>query len=182
MSPRAGKKLSDEDRVLWNLVARTAKPLKGKQSLEMPLETPAAPADPALTASQRMPVAAAPAPAASKRQQVTHALDEPTLEKLSKGRLPIEGRVDLHGMSQSEAHSLLLSFLQRAHSGGIRYVLVITGKGSSSGGEGVLRRAVPAWLATPPFRPLVSSYDHAARQHGGSGALYLRLRRHARAQ
>jgi len=56
-------------------------------------------------------------------------------------------------------------------------VLVITGKGSSSGGDGVLRRAVPAWLSTPAFRMLVSSHDHAARNHGGSGALYVRLRR-----
>ena len=52
-------------------------------------------------------------------------------------------------MSQDEAYFLLLSFLQRAHAGGARYVLVITGKGSSSGGDGVLRRAVPGWLATP---------------------------------
>ena len=76
-----------------------------------------------------------------------------------KGRLPIEGRVDLHGMTQSEAYALLLSFLQRAHASGVRYVLVITGKGSSSGGDGVLRRQVPAWLSTPPFRALVSSHD-----------------------
>jgi DNA-nicking Smr family endonuclease len=80
-------------------------------------------------------------------------------------------------MTQSEAHGLLLSFLQRAHSGGVRYVLVITGKGSSSGGEGILRRAVPSWLTTPPFRSLVSSHDFAARHHGGAGAIYIRLRK-----
>ena len=80
-------------------------------------------------------------------------------------------------MTQSEAHALLLSFLQRAHAGGVRYVLVITGKGFSSGGDGVLRRQVPAWLSTPPFRALVSSHDVSARQHGGEGALYIRLRR-----
>jgi DNA-nicking Smr family endonuclease len=119
-------------------------------------------------------------PAARQTKQiVSHSLDRPTHEKLAKGRLPIEGRVDLHGMSQEQAYSLLLSFLHRAHAGGVRYVLVITGKGSSSGGEGVLRRAVPAWLSTAPFRPLVSSHDHAARNHGGAGALYVRLRRHS---
>ena len=73
-----------------------------------------------------------------------------------------------------------MSFLSRAHSSGIRYVLVITGKGTSSGGDGVLRRAVPGWLATAPFRALVGSHDHAARNHGGAGALYVRLRRNAR--
>ena len=93
-----------------------------------------------------------------------HIIDRPTLDKLAKGRLPIEGRVDLHGMSQDEAYFLLHSFLQRAHAGGMRYVLVITGKGSSSGGDGMLRRAVPAWLATPPFRLLVSSHDERGAQ------------------
>ncbi|MCZ8543979.1 Smr/MutS family protein [Mesorhizobium qingshengii] len=171
---RRTERLSEDDRVLWNLVARTAKPLKGRTAVDIPdigAETRPTPPQPA-------PLAGAPAGAAKpKAQHIAHALDEPTLDKLSKGRLPIEGRVDLHGLTQDEAYSLLFSFLRRAHAGGIRYVLVITGKGSSSGGDGVLRRAVPAWLSTPAFRPLVSSHDHAARNHGGSGALYVRLRR-----
>lgn len=173
MSKRSDK-LSEDDRVLWNLVARTAKPLKGRLAVDIP----EIPTEPKPAPSQPAQVAVSPAGAAKpKAQHVTHRLDEPTLDKLSKGRLPIEGRVDLHGLTQDEAYSLLFSFLHRAHAGGIRYVLVITGKGSSSGGDGVLRRAVPAWLSTPAFRPLVSSHDHAARNHGGSGALYIRLRR-----
>jgi len=172
---RGGKTLSDEDRVLWNLVARSAKPLKGRKAAEEPPKPAAEEKMPSMAGvAQKAPVAA---PAQPKRQHVTHALDRPTLEKLSKGKLQIEGRVDLHGMTQSEAHALLLSFLQRAHTGGVRYVLVITGKGFSSGGDGVLRRQVPAWLSTPPFRALVSSHDVSARQHGGEGALYIRLRR-----
>ncbi|RWP11460.1 MAG: DNA mismatch repair protein MutS [Mesorhizobium sp.] len=168
-------RLSEDDRILWNLVARTAKPLKGKAAIDIPIIGPDIADD---TKPPPRDQAMAPAAATKARpQHVSHALDEPTLEKLSKGRLPIEGRVDLHGLSQDEAYSLLFSFLRRAHAGGIRYVLVITGKGSSSGGDGILRRAVPAWLSTPAFRPLVSSHDHAARKHGGSGALYVRLRR-----
>ncbi|GLS36248.1 DNA mismatch repair protein MutS [Mesorhizobium tianshanense] len=168
-------RLSEGDRVLWNLVARTAKPLKGKTAIDSRHTGPDVGDE-----TKPPPRVQAMAPAAAekaKTQHVSHALDEPTLEKLSKGRLPIEGRVDLHGLTQDEAYSLLFSFLHRAHAGGIRYVLVITGKGSSSGGDGVLRRAVPAWLSAPAFRPLVSSHDHAARNHGGSGALYVRLRR-----
>lgn len=166
--------LKEEDRVLWNLVARTAKPLKGARLAILPdpvSEPKPTPTEPARFTSSA-PVAHKP-----KTPRVSHSLDEPTLDKLSKGRLPIEGRVDLHGLTQEEAYSLLFSFLHRAHSSGIRYVLIITGKGSSSGGDGVLRRAVPAWLSTPAFRPLVSSHDHASRHHGGSGALYVRLRR-----
>jgi DNA-nicking Smr family endonuclease len=169
---RGDDHLSDDDRILWNLVARSARPLKGKTAVEIPeiiepKPTPAA-----------APVNGVPAVAAKpKTPHVSHSLDDQTLHKLKKGRLPIEGRVDLHGMRQDEAYSLLLTFLHRAHAGGIRYVLIITGKGSSSGGDGILRRAVPAWLSTPAFRHLVSSHDHAARNHGGSGALYVRLRR-----
>ena len=169
------KTLTDEDRVLWNLVARSAKPLKGRK----PVEELRPQAEEKMPSAAAIAAPAAQAPAAAKRQHVMHSLDRPTLDKLSKGRLPIEGRVDLHGMTQSEAHSLLLSFLQRAHASGVRYVLVITGKGFSSGGDGILRRQVPAWLSTPPFRALVSSHDLAARQHGGEGALYVRLRKKA---
>ena len=170
MSKRSDK-LSEDDRVLWNLVARTARPLKGRTAVDIP-DIIVDPKPTQASAAVGPVVVAKP-----KAQHVSHALDEPTLDKLKKGRLPIEGRVDLHGMTQDEAYSLLFSFLHRAHAGGIRYVLIITGKGSSSGGDGVLRRAVPAWLSTPAFRPRVSSHDHAARNHGGSGALYVRLRR-----
>jgi DNA-nicking Smr family endonuclease len=166
--------LKEEDRVLWNLVARTAKPLKGTMAVVFP--DPVTEPQPAPVGPERF-TGLTPAAHQPKAPRVSHTLDEPTLEKLSKGRLPIEGRVDLHGLTQDEAYSLLFSFLHRAHAGGIRYVLIITGKGSSSGGDGVLRRAVPAWLSTPAFRPLVSSHDHASRHHGGSGALYVRLRR-----
>lgn len=176
MSRAAHKPLSDEDRVLWSLVARSAKPLKGTKAVAVPVIEPVTMAE--AMAEDVRPIAqpaASPAPRAPHAQPTT--LDKPTRQKLSAGKLPIEGRVDLHGMTQHQAHALLLSFLVRAHAGGVRYVLVITGKGSSSGGEGVLRRAVPGWLATPAFRALVSSHDHAARNHGGAGALYLRLRR-----
>ncbi|PSJ56373.1 Smr/MutS family protein [Kumtagia ephedrae] len=178
MSRRSHKTLTDEDRVLWSLVARSATPLKGRKH-------PEAPAEPPLTKKEVLdkapPAAPASPPVAPARPKTLaqNALDRPTHDKLAAGRLPIEGRVDLHGLTQDEAYPLLFSFLHRAHANGIRYVLVITGKGSSSGGDGVLRRAVPGWLATAPFRGLVSSHDHAARNHGGGGALYVRLRRPA---
>ncbi|MFU0505109.1 Smr/MutS family protein [Pseudaminobacter sp. NGMCC 1.201702] len=175
MSRKPAKALSDEDRILWSRVARSAQPLKGRRAVE---EAPAAPMTMG-EAMDRIETTPVPAHPARPRQTVAHSFDAPTHDKLAKGRLPIEGRVDLHGLTQAEAYSLLLSFLHRAHAGGVRYVLVITGKGSSSGGEGVLRRTVPVWLATAPFRALVSSHDHAARNHGGAGALYVRLRRHA---
>lgn len=105
------------------------------------------------------------------------SLERPTHRKISKGRVPIDARLDLHDLSQIEAHRFLLLFLQRAHADRLRHVLVITGKGTSPSSQGVLRRTVPMWLATAPFRPLVSGFHGAARHHGGEGALYIRLRR-----
>lgn len=171
------KPLSLEDRVLWAKVARSTTPLSGKevedfeveeQSFAQMLDGPPAP----VRASQ-------PVPPVQPKQQMRQptGLGSPTHQKLAKGRLPIEGKVDLHGLTQSEAYTLLLSFLHRARSDGRRHVLVVTGKGLSSGGNGVLRRAVPGWFSTQPFRALVSGYEEAARGHGGSGALYVRLRK-----
>ena len=172
------KALSMDDRILWGKVARSTVPLAGKSVDDVEPDTedfagmldvsPMKQAGPVRPERQAHPAAQPP------RQ---HGLDAPTRGKLAKGRLPIEGKVDLHGLTQSEAHALLLSFLHRAQSDGRRHVLVVTGKGSSSGGDGVLRRAVPAWFATAPFRALVGGYEDAARRHGGGGALYVRLRR-----
>lgn len=175
MSRSRNRDLTEDERILWNLVARTAHPLKGKS---LP-PSPAAPEEPVM-AKQPVgaPTAATPAAKApvQDRRQIHH-LDRVTQKKISKGRLPLEARIDLHGLRQDEAYGLLLSFLNRAHASGIRYVLVITGKGRSSASDGVLRRSVPSWFATTPFRPLVSGYEDAARNHGGEGALYVRLRR-----
>jgi DNA-nicking Smr family endonuclease len=169
---RRSRELTEEDRVLWSLVARSTKPLAGKQ--------PAEPSEPSAREERRAPTPRDPVPgetARPKTLKVAHVFDSQTRDKLAKGRLAIEGRVDLHGMTQDEAYWLLLSFLRRAQQSGIRYVLIITGKGSASRGEGVLRRAVPHWLGTPPFRALVSGHDDASRRHGGGGALYVRIRR-----
>ncbi len=167
------RRLTDEDRILWDIVARTVDPLPGRRAEPepAPLQTEKPVAPPAASP----PASAAPKPPAASVAPA--GIDAPTRRKLAKGRLPLEGRVDLHGLSQGEAHALLLSFLHRAHADGRRHVLVITGKGSSMGSDGILRRAVPAWLATPPFRTLVGGHEDAARGHGGSGALYVRLRR-----
>ncbi len=102
---------------------------------------------------------------------------------LRRGKKSVDARIDLHGMRQSEAHGALLRFLHRAQGAGHSVVLVITGKGGAPGQgglsdeRGVLRRMVPHWLSLPDVRALVIGFDEAAAQHGGSGALYVRLRR-----
>jgi len=172
MKPGANE-LALEDRILWAKVAETAHPLRGKAAVRVE----AAEDDPADAPVGRAAVVAAPGAAAGTSGIQT--IDRTSHRKLARGQLAIGATVDLHGLTQDEAHGFLLSFLRRAHSRGMRYVLVITGKGSSTGGMGVLRRAVPQWMATKPFRAFVSAYEDAARVHGGSGALYVRLRRRA---
>ncbi|WP_173934400.1 Smr/MutS family protein [Chelativorans sp. Marseille-P2723] len=174
MKTRASGKLTTEDRILWSRVARTAKAMPGKSY-------PDAPTSEEHQSFERMiddqpPLRKSEAPSAGAAIQSPHRLDQPTHQKIARGRIQIAGRVDLHGLTQEEAYALLLSFLQQAHASDRRHVLVITGKGSGQP-EGVLRRVVPLWLATAPFSQIVSGFDAAARHHGGSGALYVRLRR-----
>jgi DNA-nicking Smr family endonuclease len=97
--------------------------------------------------------------------------------------MAIDGRLDLHGLTQAEAHDRLSGFVKAAQARGKRVLLVITGKGykapnSQHGGEsGVLRRAVPRWLNAPDLRPLVLAIHAAQPRHGGEGALYVLLKR-----
>lgn len=178
MSGRSRRELSLEDRILWQRVAKSVTPLAGKgvEDEEAEPDEFAVMLETAQRAAPKRSEPPAPAPA-KPAAAPGHGIDRPTRAKLARGRLPIEGKVDLHGLTQSEAHALLLSFLHRAHADGRRHVLVVTGKGASLGSDGVLRRAVPGWFATPPFRALVSAHEPAAARHGGSGALYVRLRR-----
>jgi DNA-nicking Smr family endonuclease len=99
----------------------------------------------------------------------------------------VDARIDLHGLRQDAAHHRLRRFLVDGQDAGHRLVLVITGKGSTAspsdfGREerGVLKRSVPAWLDSGEFRPFVAGYDVAGPRHGGSGALYVRIRRKRR--
>jgi len=119
--------------------------------------------------------------------------DQRRARRISSGRLPIEGRLDLHGMRQDEARSVLLRFLSRAQANGLRHVKVITGKGAAHQGEqdlrpfnlfedgrrGVLREKVPHWLGDIEFRRLVVSFTIAGPGHGGGGALYVQVRKKA---
>ncbi|MBT9372799.1 Smr/MutS family protein [Rhizobium sp. CSW-27] len=181
---KGGRKLSAEERILWGKVAKTAKPMPGRLEELLEFEADFAAPDDSTDASPPPGKAIATGPASGGDlaapkpvKGVHHPLERPVKRKIARGRLPLEARIDLHGMIQSEAHGILLDFLMRAHERGLRHVLVITGKGSSLGSEGALKRAVPLWFSKAEFRFLISSYEPAARQHGGEGALYVRLSR-----
>jgi DNA-nicking Smr family endonuclease len=165
--------LSAEERVLWTTITKSIAPLRDAPAtdetagLVAPVRHPApvAKAAPAQTPSKNAP----PPPALLGRRMRA---------RVARGKEAIDGRLDLHGLTQGEAHAALLRFLRAAVSRGARLVLVITGKGARGDGErGVLKRQVPQWLSLPEFRALVVGYEDAHVSHGGEGALYVRVRR-----
>ena len=183
------RRLSDEEIDLWIAVAKSVSRRKGAK-LPSPRKLQPAPAE-----------AAHPAPEAERRRAspaLNHAAPAPPplapLERrlkkqLARGRSAIDQSIDLHGMNQAQAHSALRGFLSFAQSQGDRLVLVVTGKGAAKAGgpesfraeePGVLRRIVPHWLHAPDLRAIVVGFEEAGRAHGGSGALYVRLRRSER--
>jgi len=176
--PRRKRSLSEEERALWESVAKQVKPLRKQRAVKAQaspqVETQAV-VKPAVP-PKSIPVRAAPPP---KSPPPLAPLGRRERSKLSRGKQEIDARLDLHGMTQTRAHRLLFSFLQRAHSDGCTFVLVITGKGKagSDGERGVLRRQVPHWLGLPEFRALVVGFEEAHVGHGGEGALYVRVRR-----
>lgn len=163
------RELSGEEKWLWRRVAETLKTQK-------PL--PEAPADDAAPAPTRVSavVAAAllkPAPAAKRPARAP--ADRGGEKRVRRGRLAVDASFDLHGHTLASGRAALLNFIEAAFARGDRTLIVITGVGRS--GEGVLRRALPEWLAAPEIRALIAGYAQAHRSHGGAGAYYVFLKR-----
>ncbi len=214
-----GKPLADDDVTLWQRIARSITPLpRAKPRVpEVELEPPAPNAlvakpaakkrtgtsQPALSGkassppgkSKPRPKAAPPPPPVVPRAPAPQpVLERRHARRIAAGTIEIEGRIDLHGLTQAAAYDRLLGFIHSAAASGLKTVLVITGKGgrrrfldglrggwnSLEGDIGVLRASVPRWLAEPPLRSHVVGYQNAAIQHGGDGAFYVQLRRSRR--
>jgi len=171
--------LSEDERALWESVARHVKPLRKKPRLAKPAVLPPVEMHAHKPVTSPRPIASAPKPSKPAMPPLA-PLGRRERSRLSRGKDDIGARLDLHGMTQTRAHRVLHSFLQRAHHEGHTFVLVITGKGKVGGNEaerGVLRRQVPQWLRLPEFRALVVGFEEAHIGHGGEGALYVRIRR-----
>ena len=181
--PRRKRSLSEEERALWESVAKQVKPLRKRhRTLKPPASVPEAETNTASRpdGSPKPPPPPRVIPPSRSEPPPLAPIGRRERSQLSRGRKEIDARLDLHGMTQIRAHRVLLTFLQRAHSDGLTFVLVITGKGKVGGAEaerGVLRRQVPQWLSLPEFRSLVVGFEEAHIGHGGEGALYVRVRR-----
>lgn len=204
MAKRSGKNLSSEDRRLWKQVTDTVTPrqvnlIEGDEEFLAAMQTVnKGKISSTLEIKKSLSKVAMPSFSPPINQQKSSAATIPPLHgynkreksRLSRGLTTIDGKIDLHGLTQDQAHQALHIFIGRAVASGWKNVLVITGKGKThynhslkSYGEfgqespGVLRRKVPQWLGEPSVRNMIVGYETASSSHGGTGALFVKLRR-----
>jgi DNA-nicking Smr family endonuclease len=153
------------DRLLWREAMRDVRPLRGR----LAADAPPAP----------QPTAASRAGLLTSQASLDRfsGIDRANAERLKRGQHRIEDRLDLHGMTQAEAHRALDAFVRNSRHAGFRCVLVITGRGFGPNGTGVLKSAVPRWLEEAELRQQILAIAPAQPRDGGAGALYLLLRR-----
>jgi DNA-nicking Smr family endonuclease len=194
--PRRRRRVpSAAEQALWRFAVRDATPLPGRAIApeppipEPPSEPPAETATP-MAAPKPKRVRDLPRPIPLPRLDVasTPGLDARSAERLKRGQLPIEARLDLHGLTQEAARGALDGFIAEAYAAGRRAVLIITGRGLRPRGDdddpwrhtsgGVLRAMTPRWLNEVPNRGRVLAFTEAQPRHGGAGALYVLIRRH----
>ncbi|MDJ0684154.1 MAG: Smr/MutS family protein [Alphaproteobacteria bacterium] len=181
----AGKKPPrDDDAALWQAITDSVTPLKDRNSARRfaPESQVDPTAKPRLKAEMKAhaafnapPIKAPPIPRPPPPDLSIGAapgLDKRTAGRLKRGKLPIEARFDLHGHTQQTGERALKSFIARSYERELRCVLVITGKGS-----GVLQAAAPRWLNQADIRSKIVSIQHAQPRDGGTGALYVLLKR-----
>jgi DNA-nicking Smr family endonuclease len=158
---RGKKTLGREDLRLWGRAMANTKPLPGRTA-------------PSIEATE--PPVAEPT-SRGLRVPSYPGIEGTVKQRLRRGTIRIEERIDLHGLRQDAAHAALNAFLSGAQSRGARLVLVITGKGRGS--DSTLRRLVPLWLLDGMNRLRVAMVSQAEARHGGAGALYVYLTRRA---
>jgi len=194
---RKRRELSPDDRELWGRVVQTARPLKSARLAVPEIPEPVVPPRPVLKPTRQIgqsvlrPDGSKPIAAHDLAQPLSEALarvpvqmDKRQFQRLSRGKLDPEARIDLHGMTLSQAHGALNGFILRAHAAGLRLVLVITGKGKTVADDGpiprrqgALKHDVPQWLRMAPLGSVVLEIREAHIRHGGAGAYYVYLRR-----
>ncbi len=179
-SQHALRRLSEEEIALWSEVARTVARRRGA-TLPAASKSVAAARTPAtLPVSAEAPPGRPAKPSAPPLAPIERRFKR----EIARGRAAIDAVLDLHGLTQAEAHQALRGFLRQSQAHGARLVIIVTGKGGAleEPGQwpherGILRRLTPLWLHEPDLRSVVLGFEEAARAHGGSGALYVRLRR-----
>jgi len=179
MNKRVPRRLTDRERTLWAQVTRALTPLQPRSPANPPPPLPSPAPDPQSPQPPGRAVPVRRSAVADAKPTPVPRLDRRFKQRLGRGLIGLDARIDLHGLTQAEAFAQLSAFLRRARREGARTVLVITGKGAMGepDGRGVLRRQVPLWLSSRGLREGVIAFAPAHAEHGGNGALYVRLRR-----
>lgn len=183
----AERRIRPDEETLWNTVTQSVDPIdsnkRNKNTGIEDVETEAPP-EPAFRPKQtqrRAPIQQARvSPRPETPSDPNAGIDKRTRGRLKKGKMSIDARIDLHGHTRDSAHRALTAFLEAAYERQNRCVLVITGKGygtSEGRVEGVLKQAVPGWLSSGKLKPMIVSWQEAQPRDGGSGALYVLIKR-----
>ena len=172
-----GPRLSAEERALWARVAATVKPMEGKSAEAA--DTPIVDLAPPI---RRKPIARSlpqPKPARLNEPAPPDTLDGGWDRRLRKGGVSPDRTIDLHGHTLATAANALEHALARAVADDIRVLLVITGKPPKpdTKGRGLIRGAIGTWLGSSGYRDRIAAVRNAHPRHGGTGALYVILRR-----
>lgn len=100
------------------------------------------------------------------------------MQRLKRGQFPIQSYTDLHGFTKQEAQIRVRDFIVTSYQSGLRCVLVIHGRGLNSENRmPVLKEQLPLWLTHGPIRRIVLAFSTARSYDGGTGALYILLRK-----
>ncbi len=187
--------LRPDEQELWQTVARSTNPLHGpgfvpQATVTQPTITQPAPQPapiPLFSLGEKARTSTAHRLAPTLRDHLASAplqMDAKAFGRMTRGKLAPQARIDLHGMTLAQAHPALIRFILNAQGGGLRLVLVITGKGKRGDDSGpipqrmgALRHQVPQWLRMQPMAAAVLQVAEAHLKHGGAGAYYVYLRR-----
>jgi DNA-nicking Smr family endonuclease len=173
MTGPADKKPPAGDAATFRAAMADVKPIAKRETLKLAVAPKEKPRAPEAAPGKRVVVPSAVPP---PQRQPNPGIDRATLERLRKGEIPIDRRIDLHGLTLEDAHATLDRFLVRGWGEGARLLLVITGKGGQAA-TGVLRTEVPKWLSEGQHAAKVLRTATAQPKDGGGGALYVLLRR-----
>ncbi|MBR9825030.1 MAG: DNA mismatch repair protein MutS [Alphaproteobacteria bacterium] len=188
---KSKRPLKPEERQIWRKVAKSVTPLDESRTQSLDQAEPSDPTPKLKTASTGKKPKDKPShhphQTPPRHHHVPVPVDRSAEKRVRRGKMELDARIDLHGLTQAQALSTLTHFIRMAYQEGYRNVLVITGKGLKARERdsepweypeepGVLRRKLPEWLGNPTLRQWVSGYSSSHVRHGGSGAFYVTLR------
>ncbi len=174
---RPPRPLTEEELALWHHVTRNVTPQSGRVALSPPRRPSKVDITPDATPHERAPAPSVPLP--SLKLGANDGLDRRTAQKFARGQMPVEARLDLHGMTLHDAHRAVVDFIRRSAESRRRCVLIITGKGGKgfSNTPGRIRSEAVHWLSQPSLRPHILAIREAGPREGGTGALRILLKR-----